>query len=114
MPRLWMVDPVLMCQKHLVAEHHECHVFLGKMKKKQRLDGYISANLFSAHDIWWRHQALVHEMLRRGYKHNSPFPTRREVEALAEYLPAHPILDRARAFEDLMQRGCACYEGVAR
>lgn len=111
MPRLWMAPAHLMCGKHLAAEHHECHVFLGKLKARHKLDGYIKANLFAAADLWARHETLVTEMERRGFKHGSPFPAEAEVLALAGYLPEHPPVDRAAAEKELRSRGCKCFRG---
>jgi len=107
-PRLWMVDPARMCRKHLLGEHHEAHVFLGKLKHQHRLDGYIKANHFSAHDLWERHEALVQELDVRGYRHTSPFPEPAAVKFLAFYLPPHPPINRAAAETELLARGCDC------
>lgn len=109
MPRLWMTDPTAMCRKHLLAEHHECHVFLGKLRKGHRLDGYIASNLFSLYDLHARHERLVLEMLRRGYSHSSPFPDQFEVEALGAYLPLHKPICRASAKAELDRRCDECF-----
>ena len=74
MPRMWMTAPALMCRKHLVAEHHECHVFAGRVQKGLALTGYLANNLLEPGSLRARHDELVAEMGRRGYKHSSPFP----------------------------------------
>lgn len=108
MPRLWMVDPSRMCRKHLLGEHHESHVFLGKLKHQHRLDGYIAANHFSIHDLWDRHEALVQELAVRGYRHVSPFPEPATIKFLGFYLPPHPPINRPAAEMELLSRGCDC------
>lgn len=108
MPRLWMVPPENLCRKHLVAEHHECHVFLGKLKAGHKLDGYIEHNLFSLEDLFWRHEALAFRLEWLGYEHKSPFAPRREVMALGAYLPAHGRIDREAAAKELYGRCPAC------
>lgn len=70
--RMWNVDPKLLCRKHLLGEHVEMHMFVGTMKKGLRLTGYIDGGLIETANLWKRHEALAKEMVRRGYKHNSP------------------------------------------
>lgn len=70
--RMWMVDPRLMCRKHLLGEHVELHMLVGCLLKKKTLTGYFQKGLLETHSIRGRHQALVREMTRRGMQHNSP------------------------------------------
>lgn len=69
--RMWMINPKVMCRKHLLGEHVECHMFLGSIKKGLNLDGYITNGLLSLNHLILRHEELKAEMIRRGYKHNS-------------------------------------------
>jgi len=114
MPRLWMADPTALCRKHLLGEHHETHVFLGKLRLGHRLDGYIKANHFSATDLWARHEILVAELGRRGFSHASPFPKVSEVAALAAYLPPHGPVDRGAAEAELRSRCPMCFNTESR
>ena len=70
--RMWMVDPKLMCRKHLLGEHVELHMLVGSIKKGQSLQGFIDNKLIDTSKIQKRHDALVKEMERRGYNHKSP------------------------------------------
>ena len=70
--RMWNVNPVLLCRKHLLGEHVETHMFLGTLREGKKLDGYISKGLVEVHNIIKRHDELAAEMQRRGYNHNSP------------------------------------------
>lgn len=108
MPRLWMVPTVTLCRKHLVAEHHECHVFLGKLTKRQKLDGFIAGNLFALADLHARHENLVAEMQARGYRHLTPFPPADVVSKLGDYLPPHPPVQRELAASALHARCPDC------
>lgn len=72
--RQWNVDPKLLCRKHILGEHVECHMFVGTINKKSSLSGYISRGLVEVHNIEKRHAELVSEMIRRGYNHKSPLP----------------------------------------
>ena len=42
--RMWMVDPRGMCNKHLVGEHLELHMFVESLRKKMNLGGYFRSN----------------------------------------------------------------------
>lgn len=70
--RMWMVDPKKMCRQHLLGEHNECHMLFGSLKKDISLQGYIDNGLVEIDQIPSRHEELAEEMLRRGYKHNTP------------------------------------------
>ena len=70
--RMWMVDPRILCQKHLCGEHVELHMFLSHIKLKRKVDGYIDNNLLEPRSIYERHCDLQNEMIGRGYNHKSP------------------------------------------
>lgn len=115
MPRMWMVDPHAMCRRHLVAEHHECHVFLGKLRKSHKLDGYINNNLLEVTALHERHEQVSVELVRRGFWHQTPFPSDVAVLEAAEYLP-HDLyfktIDRQAARRELVTRCPACSLGL--
>jgi len=69
--RMWMVPPEIMCRKHLLGEHVECHMFVGAILKGNKLDGYVKKNLVEPLELRNRHDELVKEMIHRGYNHNS-------------------------------------------
>lgn len=69
-----MVDVRRMCKKHLLGEHVECHMFVGSINKEKNLDGYLRKNLFDITKLRKRHDELAKEIVRRGFKHNSPLP----------------------------------------
>jgi hypothetical protein len=73
--RIWDLEPGLLCRSHLLGEHRELHglwniLTLGKAGYRHhpetlRWEGRLRA-------LYLRHEALVAEMLRRGYRHHSP------------------------------------------
>lgn len=73
--RIWDVPPRDLCRNHLLGEHRELHGLWNILT--QGLKGYRShpetrrweGKLAALHH---RHEALVAEMLRRGYRHKSP------------------------------------------
>lgn len=70
--RMWMVNPKLMCRKHLLGEHVELHMLVGSIKRGQSLQGFVDNGLIDTAKIQKRHDDLVKEMERRGYNHKSP------------------------------------------
>ena len=72
--RMWMVDPALLCRKHLLGEHVECHMFRGSLHKGTSLRGFIDTGLLDSRLLVQRHDQLATEMQRRGYRHASPLP----------------------------------------
>lgn len=72
--RLWMVDPRIMCRKHLLGEHVECHMFVGAINKGTSIRGYLEKGILEIHSLNRRHDALAREMKRRGMRHKSPLP----------------------------------------
>lgn len=69
---MWMVDPRMMCRQHLLGEHRELHALVGIVARGTSLAGYVAKGLIETRLIQPRHEALVSEMLDRGYNHYSP------------------------------------------
>ena len=79
--RMWMIDPSVLCRKHLLGEHGEIHKFRHNFVKGHSIRGrrgQIEPLAMQA-----RHDDLAAEMLRRGYKHQSPY----EQPDLSHYAP---------------------------
>jgi hypothetical protein len=70
--RMWMVNPKIMCRKHLLGEHAELHMFVGTIRKGVSLAGYVSRGLVDTTKIVSRHETLAKELWDRGYNHISP------------------------------------------
>lgn len=72
--RMWMLDPKILCQKHLLGEHGEVHKHKHNFEKHHSISGRISPIvLIEPNNMQQRHDELAQEMLRRGYNHNSPY-----------------------------------------
>ena len=98
--RMWMIEPAIMCRKHLLGEHVELHMLVGSLQRGRSISGFLSRGLLEPQNIRERHAALVAEMTRRGYSHNSE---------LAEY--ATDItgkVDREKSLRDLSGRCAEC------
>ena len=100
--RMWMVDPELLCRKHLLGEHVECHMFRGSLRKGLSLRGFLVAGLLDSRSLAHRHDQLAAEMQRRGYRHASPLP--RDFDATA----AVSDVDAAAAMRELAARCEEC------
>lgn len=69
-----MVNPKKMCNQHILGEHVELHMFVGSINKGKSIKGYIKNKLIQPKDIKSRHEQLVKEMIKRGFKHKSKLP----------------------------------------
>lgn len=101
--RMWMVNPRILCRQHLLGEHLELHMTMGAVNKGISLRGYLSGDLLEPQNLHSRHEELVTEMLRRGYRHLSPLPTQRKP------VQAH-LIDRKAAQIELLRRCPNCRE----
>lgn len=73
--RIWDVEPRHLCRQHLLGEHRELHGLWNILTRDlrgyrshpetRRWEGRLAA-------LYRRHDALVREMERRGYRHHSP------------------------------------------
>lgn len=94
-----MVDPRLMCDRHLLGEHYECHMFAGCINKGKTLTGYITGGLLDPASLTARHNRLVKEMHNRGFSHLSP---------MGRYKGISSPIDSAASLRDLLTRCRAC------
>jgi hypothetical protein len=71
---MWMIDPKLLCRKHLLGEHAEIHKHRHNFVKKHRISGRITpVVLIEPENMQSRHDEIAEEMLRRCYNHKSPY-----------------------------------------
>lgn len=106
--RMWMVDPKLMCNKHLIGEHGELHMLVGHLRLKHSVSGYVVSNAIELKSLETRHEALVNEMVYRGYSHKSPL-----VIPDYSYLSLEEVnyeVDRGEATRLLLRRCTKCWE----
>lgn len=106
--RIWDLEPARLCRQHLLGEHRELHalwVILTKEKKgfarhpeTARWRGKLKA-------LYQRHQALVVEMARRGYRHQTPLPTEEAVGLAEQKEYKDTPAEQARI---LRNKGCGC------
>ena len=106
--RIWDLEPACLCRAHLLAEHRELHAVWSiltqdragyrRHPETRRWEGRLAA-------IYRRHEALVAEMGRRGYRHASPLdPALATGDPVQEAFVDPPERQR----ELLRARGCGC------
>lgn len=106
--RIWDVDPEELCAQHLLGEHRELHALwtiLTQNRKGYRYHPETLRWVGKLAALYKRHELLVAEMMRRGYRHNSPlskeFATGEAVQL--EYIDTPEEQRRI-----LRAKGCAC------
>jgi hypothetical protein len=72
--RVWDIEPDILCRNHLLGEHNEIHALWTILTQNRK--GYVHhpetlrwVGKLAA--LYQRHEAIVAEMIRRGYKHAS-------------------------------------------
>jgi hypothetical protein len=104
--RMWMVDPLVLCNKHLLGEHVECHMFAGHLIRKRKITNYIAFNLLEPKSLAQRHNVLARQMRKRLMSHKSPLP-----RFSIYYLPKDQQeyrVDVEKSLKDLIKRCPAC------
>jgi len=106
--RIWDLDPPVLCDRHLLGEHRELHAIwtvltegrrgYARHPETLRWQGRLAA-------LYARHDALVAEMGRRGFRHASPLDPALATGAAEQTDLVDPVdVQRAR----LRARGCGC------
>ena len=104
--RMWMTPPEAMCRKHLLGEHVELHMFVGTINKGVSVEGFLAKNLLEPESLYDRHDALVAEMNRRGYKHKSPLAA--ALFSTLTYQQYKVKIDRPASLAELHRRCPEC------
>jgi hypothetical protein len=108
---MWMVEPKLLCRKHLLGEHGEIHKHRHNFVKKHNITNRISPVVqIEPGSMEKRHDELAEEMIRRGYNHQSPFE-----QPDISYLPIYQQLvkvDTEVSLWDLKTRCPECAKNI--
>ncbi len=110
--RVWDIHPKHLCRKHLLGEHRELHGLWNILTVHKGKGGYSRHPetlrwVGKQKALYNRHQALVAEMLRRGYQHRSPLNKKFAVgsnsqRVFIDSLPSQRVLLRAKPCECLL------------
>lgn len=107
--RMWMVDPSIMCNKYLTAEHYEIHMFIGTISKGKSVSGFIKNNLLEPSSLYDRHNEIVNEMEKRNMFHSSDLNKGIVDKILKNNLTKEELnhkIDKDKALKELKER---CY-----
>lgn len=106
--RIWDLPPRVLCREHLLGEHRELHAVWAVLTQNRR--GYAR----HPETLRWkgrlralysRHESLVAEMARRGYRHASPLERRLATGRAKQRL----FIDKPAAQRLILRRkGCDC------
>lgn len=103
---MWGVTPRFLCRSHLLGEHREMHQEVGTLRNHPHgravVEGHARAGQVDTRLLQERHDALVAEMERRGYSHESPMDYTDEL--------ALGSIDVAANRQELAARCDACRE----
>jgi hypothetical protein len=72
MIRMWMVDPRIMCTRHLCQEHCEIHRLVANLRKGRNVRKYLLQQVIDISSIYARHEEIEDEIIARGGKLDSP------------------------------------------
>jgi len=104
-----MVPVKKMCDKHLLGEHVEIHMFVGTIKKDISISGYIKNDLLEPKSIYSRHEEISIEMKERGFNHKSPLP---KISFSSKTIKEHinHKVNKKKSYSDLLKRCKKCRE----
>ncbi|AFS80983.1 hypothetical protein NKOR_05485 [Candidatus Nitrosopumilus koreensis AR1] len=78
--RIWDITPEKLCKNHLLGEHRELHAIwtvVTEHKKGYSMHPETIRWKGKLKALYFRHNALVAEMIHRGYLHHSPLDKRK-------------------------------------
>ncbi|HEY3360481.1 MAG TPA: pyrimidine dimer DNA glycosylase/endonuclease V [Methanosarcina sp.] len=73
--RIWDIPPEKMCRQHLLGEHRELHALWSLITNNKKAYAHHPETMRwrgKLKALYLRHEALVEEMTKRGYKHHTP------------------------------------------
>jgi hypothetical protein len=108
--RIWDVHPEALCRSHLLGEHRELHGLWNILTRDlrgyrahpetRRWEGKLAA-------LYKRHEALVAEMRRRGFRHHSDLDPRLATGSDLQEAFVDPVDQQV---EILRAKECGCYD----
>lgn len=106
--RIWDIDPAHLCRSHLLGEHRELHGLWNILTldlqgyrahpETRRWEGKLAA-------LFRRHESLVAEMTRRGFRHHSELDSELATGLDTQDEFVDPV---GRQIEILRMKPCSC------
>ncbi|HSF28749.1 MAG TPA: pyrimidine dimer DNA glycosylase/endonuclease V [Nitrosopumilaceae archaeon] len=106
--RIWDIAPYRLCKDHLLGEHRELHAIWSILTRNK--NGYSKHPETlrwkgKLHSLYLRHDSLVHEMEKRGYKHHTPLEVSLAIGSKKQDKFVNSINDQ---IANLRKKGCKC------
>ena len=99
--RMWMVDPSLMCRKHLLGEHVELHMLVAWLVKGRSIAGWVASNCMEPKMIKQRHEALERiEYHKKNIERENNASRQYRLEHKDEFIAYMKIYSSTRAYKD--------------
>jgi len=104
--RMWNIEPSKLCRNHLLGEHFEIHKAIGNLKNSRKwTESLAKKGYLEPQNALKRHNKLVEEMKKRGYKHNS------KLKISGIKLPKGKV-DIKKSIRDLKKRCKFCFSKI--
>ncbi len=109
--RVWDVEPSLLCRQHLLGEHRELHGLWNILTIHAGKGGYSRHPetlrwVGKTNALFSRHELLVVEMSRRGYRHASELDRSLASGSFVQNALIDSIEDQQRM---LAEKPCGCW-----
>jgi hypothetical protein len=109
--RIWDIHPKYLCRKHLLAEHRELHGLWNILTKHGGKGGYSRHPetlrwVGKLKALYNRHELLVEEFKKRGYKHHTPLDRRLAQGKKKQDFFINTIKEQK---EILKRKQCSCF-----
>lgn len=111
--RIWDIHPEDLCRKHLLGEHRELHGLWNILTKHGGVGGYshhpeTKRWAGKEHALYKRHDALVNEMKKRKYNHQSPL----DKNFIKGEKYQNSFINTIKEQKEILQnKQCKCYIG---
>lgn len=106
--RIWDLPPSQLCRVHLLGEHRELHALwtiITQNKKGYRNHPETKRWVGKLKALYNRHEALVTEMKKRGYNHQSHLDKRIATGNGKQTDFVHTVAEQKQILRD---KGCLC------
>jgi hypothetical protein len=118
--RIWDIQPTYLCRKHLLAEHRELHGLWNILTIHKAKGGYSKHPetlrwVGKTKALYNRHQSLVKEFEKRGYRHMTPLEKGLNKSTFANTMKTSDkqnvfINTRKEQKQILKNKNCDCFQ----
>lgn len=107
---MWMIEPKLLCNQHLLGEHKEIHQLIGSLRNGKSIRGYVQNGLVDVNAAFMRHFHLACEMVERGMNHHSSISAQ-DARMMGHFCRVSKdcgSVDVNKSYDDLKSRCAEC------